>query len=265
MIEIIIYMICAGAAIGFFAGLLGIGGGIFFVPALFFLLQKEGMSHADAMKLSIGTSQAIILFTTLSSTLTHAKKRSIEWGFIRNIAFGLIAGAIIGPIATRLMHERLLGILFGIVECLFALYFATLKPDRTLIEIKKIDFPLITLIGFVTAFLSTLMGIGGGMILIPLMVFLHIGLKPAIATSSFLTFLLALVGTAGFLVPTGSTEPYSIGLVYWPALAAMAGASIITARFGAMATYKMHRRHLKLIFSFLLMFIGIWMIYKATG
>jgi len=72
--------LCAiGAAVGFFAGLLGIGGGAIIVPLLAMLFEAQGLPKAQILHLAVGTGMASILFTSLSSMRAHAVRGAVRW------------------------------------------------------------------------------------------------------------------------------------------------------------------------------------------
>ena len=87
-----------GALGGFFGGLLGLGGGIIFVPFLFFIFNQYDIHTSHVMQSAICTSLACIVVSSLSSTYKHNKNRLIDWGIFRKMSLGLSAGSIGGII-----------------------------------------------------------------------------------------------------------------------------------------------------------------------
>lgn len=96
MLIVVLYLLC-GAAAGFFSGLLGIGGGLVVVPLLTFIFTVQGVMSPDvAMHVAVATSLSSILFTSVSSARSHARRGSVEWRFVRGLAPGIVAGTLIG-------------------------------------------------------------------------------------------------------------------------------------------------------------------------
>ncbi len=259
LIGLILIGICAGFA----SGLLGVGGGFLIVPLQYFLLKYVGVNPDLAMLISLGTSLAIIIPTSMSGAYRHTRtmdnilKPGIQLG-----VFGIIGGAVGGFVASGL-PSRVLEIIFG---CL--LLFVVVK---NIIDINKerdeakIPFNLLTsgIIGLFVGFSSGLLGIGGGVFLIAILTsLLGFSLIEAIGTSSVFICLTAVGGFLSYIV-TGwgvSTFPYSIGYVSIINFLMISCFSVPLASIGAKFAHRIPQKKLKIIFSVVVFYIALKML-----
>ena len=262
-IEYFIGLILIGICAGFASGLLGVGGGFLIVPLQYFLLKYIGVQPDLAMLISLGTSLAIIVPTSLSGAYRHTRTMdNIVKPGIRLGIFGIVGGAIGGFVASGL-PSRVLEIIFG---CL--LLFVVVK---NIIDINKerdepkIPFNLIStaIIGLLVGFSSGLLGVGGGVFLIAILTtLLGFSLIEAIGTSSVFICLTAVGGFLSYIV-TGwgvSAFPYSIGYVSLINFALIACFSVPLASVGAKYAHKIPQKKLKIIFSVVVLYIALKML-----
>lgn len=262
-IEYFIGLILIGICAGFASGLLGVGGGFLIVPLQYFLLKYIGVNPDLAMLISLGTSLAIIIPTSISGAYRHT--RSME-GIIkpglRLGVFGIIGGFIGGFVASAL-PSRILEIIFG---CL--LLFITINnvininKER---EESRIPFNMITtgIIGLLVGFSSGLLGVGGGIFLIAILTsLLGFSMIEAIGTSSIFISLTAIGGFLSYMISGWgvSTFPYSIGYVSLINLVLIASFSVPLASIGAKYAHKVPQKKLKIIFSVLVFYIALKML-----
>ena len=262
-IEYFLGLIFIGIFAGFASGLLGIGGGFLIVPLQYFLLQHIGVNSDLAMLISLGTSLAIIIPTSLSGAYRHTRSMDgiIEPGIKLGI-FGIIGGAIGGFIASGL-SSRVLEIIFG---CLLLFVVANnllnINKER---EDARIPFNLITcgIIGIVVGFLSGLLGIGGGVFLIAILTaLLGFSMIEAIGTSSIFICLTAIGGFLSYVISGWgvSTFPYSIGYVSIINFIVISCFSVPFASIGAKYAHKVPQKKLKIIFSILVLYMALKML-----
>jgi uncharacterized membrane protein YfcA len=106
-------LLVAGAAAGFAVGLFGIGGGFVVVPALMFLLPVLGVAPDQTAHVAVGTSLASIIFTSIRSTGSHAKRGSVDFGLLKGWAIWVVMGTAVGPMLADLASGSLLALIFG--------------------------------------------------------------------------------------------------------------------------------------------------------
>jgi uncharacterized membrane protein YfcA len=257
----LIYLL-TGAFVGFFAGLLGIGGGLIIVPVLITLFTTQDFPAGRIIHLALGTTMATILFTSASSLRTHHQHGAINWPIVKNITPGIFLGTFGGATLAGSMTGQLLSIIFVI----FIFYAAT----QMLVQFRPgpmFQLPGKTgmlLAGGVIGALSSLVAIGGGLLSVPFLTLCKIKLQHAIGTAAAIGFPIALAGTAGYIA-NGYLQPealpeYSLGYVYLPALIWLVSASMLTAPLGARLTHSTQTAILRTIFVVLLYGLGIRML-----
>ena len=262
-IEYFIGLILIGICAGFASGLLGVGGGFLIVPLQYFLLKYIGVEPDLAMLISLGTSLAIIIPTSLSGAYRHTRTMdNIVKPGIRLGVFGIIGGAIGGFVASGL-PSRILEIIFGCL--LLFIVFKNIIDINKEREDARIPFNLATtaIIGLLVGFSSGLLGVGGGIFLIAILTaLLGFSLIEAIGTSSVFICLTAIGGFLSY-VASGwgvSTFPYSIGYVSLINFLLIACFSVPMASLGAKMAHKVPQKKLKIIFSVLVLYMALKML-----
>lgn len=258
--EILIYII-TGAFVGFAAGLLGIGGGLIIVPVLttvfaIYLGPSEHLVH-----LAIGTSLATILITSLSSVWAHHSHNAVHWNALKLLTLGVLFGAFVGGWSSQFFSSRSLAIVFGVLEIIIAInMLMAIKPSP---HRELPGLPGNTVAGAVIGSIASIIGIGGGTLTTPYLVWNNISMHQAIATSAAVSLPVALAGTIGFLIGgLGAVDlpEYSSGYVYWPAFFGIIVASVITAPFGAKAAHRLPVTTLKRVFAVFLLILAAKML-----
>lgn len=195
---LILILICAGLVAGFMSGLLGVGGGFIFAPAMYFVLKLSGVPDEIAILIAFGTSLAVAFPTILTTAIGHTKKGNVVW---RNAVImgvcGIVTGFIGGTAAT-FIPVRVLEIMFGILMVAAAVKLITTLPSGNK---ETMGVPMCCGIGGTAGFFSGLLGVGGGTILVPLMMFLgKFNIKKAVGTSSAAIVFITTGGIASYLV-----------------------------------------------------------------
>jgi uncharacterized protein len=250
-----------GIIAGITGGLLGLGGGIVIVPALLFLFIHKGLPGDVLMQMAVATSLATIVFTSISATLAHHRHGAVSWPVVRLLGPGIIVGAILGAIIANLLHSNSLRMAFGIFEILVAIQIGFgLKPPahRSLPGISGMAAS-----GGVIGTVSSLLGIGGGTLTVPFLLWCNVNIRNAVATSSACGLPIAISGAATMII-TGWNYPGlpqgSTGYVYWPAVILISIASVFAAPVGAKLTHTLPIHILRRVFAVVLLMIGIRMV-----
>jgi uncharacterized membrane protein YfcA len=253
-----------GASVGLFGGLFGIGGGTILVPVLLFLFDAQHFPGSYSMHLALGTSMATIIFTALSSLLKHHQHGAVNWSVVRNITPGILFGATIGATFASLVSTRVLGIIFAFFVLLAALQIlldVRPKPTRQLP-----GFAGMSLVGTFTGWISSLVSIGGGTIVVPFLLWCNVPIRNAIGTSAAVGFPVAIGGTLGYVVTGYSLNELPgphLGFVFLPALLWTALASVMTAPLGAKAAHHLRVELLRKLFAILLLFLAAKLLIKV--
>lgn len=242
-----------GAFAGTAAGMLGIGGGLIIVPVLVWIFQQQGMSSNILVHVAIGTSLASIVFTSIASVRAHHQNNAVLWSTFRKLILGIIIGAWFGAMIADVLPTKELKLLFGLFELYVAVQMSlNIKPKafRQLPNTYALNA-----VGVGIGFVSSIVGIGGGTLTVPFLVWCNTSLRKAIATSAAVGLPIAVAGSVGFVF-AGWNEPelsvYSVGYVYFPALVGIILTSILFAPLGASLAHRLPIPLLKKIFALLL-------------
>lgn len=251
-----------GSIAGIMAGLLGIGGGIIIVPVLAIVFTEQGVSTEVLMHVSIGTSLATIVITSISSIRAHQKYQAIDWSVFKRITPGILLGGILGAVLAKFIGGENLRILFGFFLLMVAAQFLfgnTAKPHR---QLPKTFGMFITGSGIGT--MSALMGVGGGSMSVPFLTWCNMAIRNAIATSAAIGLPIALAGVTGFIVTGWGLEhrpAMSLGFVNIPAFFSIVIASTLFAPIGARLTHRISSDRLKKFFGYFLLLLSAKMLY----
>lgn len=250
-----------GAVAGVLAGLFGIGGGIVVVPVLYLFFRQMGIDEAYRIHLAIGTSLAIIVFTSISSLVAHHRRGAVLWPAVRVLAGGIVLGGLLGAALAHAMSFATLRTAFGLLVIVIALYIVLgyrPPPSRTLPGLTGG-----TLAGIAMGAIASLAGIGGGVMTNPFLLWCGAPMRNAVATAAACTFPVALSGTLGFVVsgwPVTAGVAGATGYVFWPAVAGIAVGSTLTAPLGARIAHAVPVQGLRRAFAALLVLVGLRML-----
>jgi uncharacterized membrane protein YfcA len=260
----IFYFLCIGLFAGLLGGLFGIGGGFVFIPAQLFIYSYYDIPKELQIKFAICTSLAVVVFNTLAATYSHNKKKAINLPLFKKIVIGIILGSIFGGLLAKSFPSDLLEVIFGLMEFLFGLYFLFSPKIHDSELPKKIDTLSFNVIIFLISALSILIGVGGGIFMIPLLTFLRFPLRQSIATSALITLLVSLLGTLLLLIPSISyvSLPNTLGYLYLPAFFPLALGAIGGAPLGAHLTHSLPTKYLKKSFGILLLALSVLILIR---
>ncbi|WP_461208395.1 sulfite exporter TauE/SafE family protein [Desulfocurvus sp. DL9XJH121] len=262
MTTVLLTYALVGAIAGILAGLFGIGGGLVIVPMLVYCFTVQHINPDLMMQIALGTSMASILFTATSSFMAHHKRGAVDWSVVRKIVVGILLGTYLGSfVASRLSSDFLKGFFV-----LFLYYVAWQmisgkkpKPSRHLPGGLGI-----TGVGGGIGIISSLVGIGGGTLSVPFLVWCNTPLHRAIGTSAAIGFPIALAGSFGYVVNGTGVEgrpEWSLGFVYLPALIGIVVTSVFTAPIGVRLAHSLPVPRLKKAFAVLLLVVATKMLF----
>ncbi|MBI3068439.1 MAG: sulfite exporter TauE/SafE family protein [Betaproteobacteria bacterium] len=252
-----------GAAIGFFAGLLGIGGGTAMVPVLAFIFAAKGFPAEYVLHMGLATCMASILFTSASSVISHHRHGAVNWSILRSMVPGILAGTLGGALLVGAINTRLLSVLFTAF-----VYFAATRmllsgkpePARSLPGTRAMSVA-----GAVIGALSSLAAIAGAVFTVPFLVKHNVRMHEAIGTAAAVGWPLALAGTVGFVASglgRAGLPEHTIGFVYLPALVFIVIGSVATAPLGARVAHRTRGTMLKIIFAIFLYLLATRMLFS---
>lgn len=253
-----------GAFAGFFAGLLGIGGGLVLVPTLAMLFAAQGLfPPGEILHVALGTSMASIIFTALSSLRAHHSHGAVLWKVVASITPGILLGTLAGTRVAAHVPAKPLGVFFACFVCFVAVQMTlNLKPKPT----RQLPGAWgVGGVGLGIGAVSSLVAIGGGALTVPFLTWCNVRVQNAIGTSAAVGLPIAVGGTIGYMVNGWSHDGLpagSLGFVYLPAVALLVVASMATAPFGARLTHRLPVATLKRIFAGILIILAGKMLWS---
>jgi uncharacterized membrane protein YfcA len=262
-IGLFITLVAVGGVGGLLSGMLGVGGGIIFVPALYFALLAFAPTAEHVMRVAIGTSLALVLVTGASSAFWHHRKGSVDFSIIKSWALPVVLGVIAGTFFATYVHGNFLKQFFAVAMLLNSVYMALshepaegLPAHRTPVWGQRL---VAAMIGFVAAML----GIGGAILNIPFMTYIGTPMRKAVGTGGALAVIISLPGMFGYIF-TGlqnvhELPPYCIGYINWLALVAILPVSMILSPVGVHISHKLPKNLLRRIFAAVLVIVSIRM------
>jgi len=258
----IIYLLM-GLFVGYFAGLLGIGGGLMLVTVMVYLFTLQGFPADRMLHLALGTSITSIVFTSISSLWAHQKHGAVRWDILRTAAPGLVVGTLLGTVVAEQLKSKYLAIFFVVfVYCAAVQMFVNVKPKPARQLPGKVGMSMVSMI---VGTVSSLVGVGGGVMTIPLLRLFNVPMRQAIGTSAALGLPIAVAGTIGYIV-TGlgkdQLPALSVGYVYLPALVGIVIGTFVTVPWGAKAAHSMPVTRLTKIFAVILSILATRMLWS---
>jgi len=259
----IIALLITGIGVGFASGLLGVGGCFIMVPVQFWVLKSIGVDPTIAIRIAFGTNLLVVLPTAFSGSMTHHRKGAVVWKAAVTLGIAGAVGAFFGGFAAAHLPGKVLTTAFGIAVVAGALRMLTAKPPKITEEPPESLAPYI-LWGIPLGIVSGIIGIGGGVLMVPIMVFfLKFKMHNAVGTSTALMIFTAIGGSISFFtngLGVQGLPPYSTGYLNWLQWIILAGCSVPMAIVGAKAAHRLPAKQLKYIFIGVMFYMGLKMI-----
>ncbi len=265
-IEWLLAYLALGAFVGFFAGLLGVGGGGIMVPLLTTMFAAQGFPHEHIVHLALGTSMAAIVLTAISSLRAHHAHGAVRWDIVKGIAPGVLLGTFAGTFIASAVPNRPLAIFFACFMAYVSLQMVlNVKPKPS----RELPGPAgLAGVGGGIGIVSALVAIGGGSLSVPFMTWCNVKMQNAIGTSAAIGLPIALAGAAGYLINgwgSAGLPEWSLGYVFVPALVLISAVSFFTAPVGARLAHRLPVAILKKIFAGVLILLSAKMLHTVLG
>lgn len=250
-----------GIVAGILAGLLGIGGGLVLVAALVWLLPLYGIPPEAAMHAALASSLATIVLTAASSAYSHHRRGSVLWPTVAWMVPGLLLGGWLGSgLAVYLDDDVLRWIVAS--YCFIAGAQLAFGKVRARADGKPVTAPRgwwMTAAGSVVGAVSAVVGIGGGSMTVPLLVWRGVSPVRAVGTSSAGGVAIALASAFGYAMhaPAGALPSDAIGYIYLPAAIGVAVASVLAAPYGTRLAHRISGAALKRVFAVFMVVMGL--------
>ena len=253
-------MAMAAAVAGFMAGLLGVGGGIIIVPALYYAFTVLDFDFTTRMHLAVGTSLAIIIPTSIISTKTHMEYDAVDFKMVKSFGLFILIGVVMGTFLAVNLKTPTLVLFFSIFAFMVGLFFIFLR-EKLVENPKTISDIVKNISGIIIGFISIPLGIGGGSLMVPFMRTFGYDIRKSIGTAAAVGFLISLSGTItmimGGKIIDNINTPFSVGYINLLGFVVFVPVTMIMARLGAKAVYKIDKKLLSKIFGTFLLIVSI--------
>lgn len=257
--------LCLGLSSGFLGGLLGIGGGIVIVPVLAIYFSESGRHAPDVVLLiAVATSLACIVFTSASAAFTQARARRVNFTAVKRLLPSLVLGSFIAGYIAPMIAVNLLKIFFALFLLLVAsIMFLQWQPSPN----RQLPGAFAaSALGSIAGFVSALVGIAGGNILVPTLTYFNVPAHNATATASLLGLPLAAVGAVSYAMSATAlkTNAPMLGWIDTEAALPIILGAVIAAPLGVRFAQRVPATTLKKIFAGMLCLASLRM-FASVG
>ena len=242
--------VAAGIGGGVLAGLLGVGGGIVIVPALYLSLGLVDLEEGLRMQVAVATSLATIVFTAVSSTRSHHRRGAVDLALLRRWAPWVVLGVFGGASLGAVVDGRAMVAVFAVVASVVALNML-LGRGAPSPEPRRAPPAVWAATGVLAGGVSALMGIGGGTVCVPILSHLGYDIRRAVGTSAALGFVIGVPATIVYVIAGLGVEglpPLSLGYVNLLAVAIITPFTMAFATVGARIAHAIPMRALRACF-----------------
>ena len=271
MLDFLPILVLTGAAVGFTAALLGVGGGFIMVPVMYWVMLGSGLPEDIALLTAFGTSLFVIIPTVVSSTWRHHKCQAVVWRVSIILGPCGLVGALVGSTLAASLPSHVLKTGFGVLVLVIALRMGigmrgTSCEDESCPQPPRIR---LVILGLVMGVISGLTGLGGGALMVPALVLMfHFPMRRAVATSSAAIIFTSIGGIVGYIVNgigVAGRLPYSMGYINLAVWLSLIVLSIPMAQLGARTAHVVDAKKLRLLFAVLMVYVGLRMIGAFEG
>jgi uncharacterized membrane protein YfcA len=260
MSLVYIYYVLTGLLAGLLSGLLGLGGGVVVVPALLAIFNWQQFPPAHLMQIVTATSLATIFITSLMTTWVQSKRKAVQWNVLKWLIPGMVLGALCGIVIGKFLPSHLLKTTFAFF-CLLLGVKMLLGKTAPLVEeaTRKIPKGLPFFLAILIGMSSGLLGIGGGVLVIPFLLWYGLEIPAVSATSAASALPTALSGALTSMAVGWSVVGLpagSVGFVFWPAALGIGLASLVAAPVGVLLVHRLPVLAVKRIFGGILLIVA---------
>jgi len=268
----VLVIIAVGLAVGLLSGLVGIGGGVLIVPFLYFFYDRPDLfgvmvAPESRVVLAHGTSLFVIMPTAVRGALAFHSARLVEWAAVWPIGAGSVVAALGGARLATVLPPELLKSAFGALLIASGLQMLLRRrplPEDGLANEPRLAFALTFSVGLLVGLLSALLGVGGGIVSIPLLIYLvRLDIRRVAATSIGIIGLTATAGTIGYVASGRGVDglpPWSLGYVDVAAGVFMFLGAAVSVRWGAALNQRLKPSAMATLFGVIFVLLGLRLI-----
>lgn len=255
--------VLVGGGVGVVSAMFGIGGGTIYVPMVFMLLEGGGVGEDAAVKTAIGTSLFVMSFMSVAAGWGHYREGNRVSGAALPLVVGSVAGAACGSTVAAAVSGALLRKIFGVLVLIIAVRLFVKEGGEGRKEPAG-GFARFLVLGLVAGVVSAMMGIGGGVVMVPVMALLfgH-PIHRSVGTSCMVIVFTSAAGAAGHVyhgLGASGLAAGSVGYVNLVFAALLVPTSMIGARYGAVVAARTQGERLRRYFSIFLVPVGLKML-----
>jgi len=255
-----------GMIAGLASGMIGVGGCFIMVPVQYWLLSAGGLDTTLATRVAFGTGIAVTLPTVISAAAGHHKRGAVDWETAIPMGLAATMGAVVGGTLAASLPGSVLRSIFALLVTFVAIRMVTESNTASEVTIH-ISLPLLLLIGFGIGNITSLAGIGGGVILIPILTgFLHFSVHRAIGTSAACLIFSSAGATISYIWQGAGVvglPAHTIGYIDPVQWILLAGTTIPFSMIGVRYAHQCPACHLRNLLAGLMMVIGILMLISS--
>ncbi|WP_202320303.1 sulfite exporter TauE/SafE family protein [Archaeoglobus neptunius] len=264
-------LVITGIAVGFASGLLGVGGCFIMIPVQYWVYTSMGMDARLAILTAFGTNLAVVFPTAISGAYGHSKRGAVLWRAAAVMGITGAVGAFAGSAIAAHLPVQVLKTVFGLAILAGAVRMLVAGLPKVE-EGPNENAAVLAACGIVLGIVTGIIGIGGGVLMVPVMVaLLRFGMHRAVGTSTAVMIFTSLGGLAGYIVnglkagvfgsyPAGQLIGY-FNLESWLALAVT---SVLAAQIGVKTAHRLPAGYLKHIFIAVMVYMALKMIGLFT-
>ncbi|MGI9353336.1 MAG: sulfite exporter TauE/SafE family protein [Rhizobiaceae bacterium] len=266
ILPFVIALLIAGGVAGVLAGLFGIGGGAVLVPVFYQMLGILGIDEAIRMHLSVGTSLAIIVPTSIRSFMSHKAKGAVDMDILRSFVFAVPVGVILAAIVAAYLSSGMLRAIFAFFSLIIAIKLLFGKDSwKAANDIPRGIGKYVA--GWFIGFFSTFMGIGGGVFNNTFMTLFGRPIHQAVATSSGVGVLISIPGMLGYIWAgwgASGLPEFSLGFVNLLMVAIIIPVTLLVAPIGVKLAHALDKRQLEVGFGIFLVVVAVRFFISLT-
>lgn len=267
----ILVVVGVGLVVGLLSGLVGIGGGVLIVPFLYFFYDRPDLFGVLVQPetrtiLAHGTSLFVIVPTSVRGAFAYHRAGLVEWRAVWPVGAASVVAAVLGARLALALPPELLKMLFGVLLVFSGARMGLRRPlpvDAVPRE-PRLSLAVTVVTGLAIGIFSVLLGVGGGIVAIPLLIHLiHLEVRKVAATSIGIIAITAAAGAASYMWSgreAPGLPPFSVGYVHVSAGVLMFLGAVASVRWGAVLNQRLKPRTLTLLFAGLFVLLGVRLI-----